>query len=251
MSDLARGLPLQIVGPNSYQILDRGPSFRRRLLDWGVFHVEHAYKNWYADYQRCLRQRNAALRAGDRNFWIWDRELARTGDQISYWRDKYSSRFTAHFRKLTEELEGFSNITFRYGQGWATGEGLAECLERNRSSDFRRGYTKFGVQTADLEILAGRQPAAEVLSRGEQKYLIVLIHLALGQTLAHYTGETPLILIDDLTAELDGRRRSAVVTLLQEAAWQCFVTTASAPPSKVAERSDERMFHVEQGRILS
>ena len=70
------------------------------------------------------------------------------------------------------------------------------------------------MQIADLEIWAGRRPAAEVLSRGEQKYLVVLIHLALGQTLADYTGERPLILIDDLAAELDERRQAALVRLV-------------------------------------
>ena len=115
---------LQIVGPNSYQILDRGPSFRVACWIGACSTWNTLTRIGTADYDRCLRQRNAALRAGDRDFWIWDRELARTADRISYWRDKNTVRASAaNFQRLTEDLEGFSNVMFRYGQGWALGKG--------------------------------------------------------------------------------------------------------------------------------
>jgi len=250
ISDLARGLPLQVVVASSYQILDRGPSFRRRLLDWGVFHVEHSYRSWYADYDRCLRQRNAAIRSRDPQFWIWDQELVRLGQRIAAWRGKFCSAFEERFRVLAKVTEYVGNVQFRYKAGWEEGADLAECLMRVRASDFRRGYSTVGAQKADMEILWDGRPVVEVLSRGEQKLLMVVMHLALGQTIADYTGERSLMLVDDLPAELDDSRRSGLLSLLKGSAVQCFVSTVHERYIDGGLGPGDRVFHVEHGRVL-
>ena len=62
--ELATLLPVHAIEPGSHELIQGGPSERRRFLDWGVFHVEHAYLEAWRRYRRVLGQRNAALKAG-------------------------------------------------------------------------------------------------------------------------------------------------------------------------------------------
>ena len=64
LSALATAFPVQVIDPNLHKLIEEGPAARRRTMDWGVFHVEHAFATDWQRYQRALRQRNAALRAG-------------------------------------------------------------------------------------------------------------------------------------------------------------------------------------------
>ena len=65
-SELAQYLPLLAIHPESYQLITGGPSERRKFLDWGLFHVEHQFKQVWNDYVRALKQRNFCLRMQQR-----------------------------------------------------------------------------------------------------------------------------------------------------------------------------------------
>ena len=249
ISDLVVGLPLQIIGSNSFHILDRGPSFRRRLLDWGVFHVEHAYRSWYSDYDRCLRQRNAALRSRQADFWIWDSELARTAERITAWRHQYTAKISEFFVELTKDVPAVSKASFQYKQGWPLGEPFADFLRRTRRTDATRGYTTAGIHTADLQVLVEGKPALEVLSRGHQKLFVVLLHLAQGKAVQQYAKETPVMLVDDLPSELDEPSSGTLLELIRERHWQCFLTTVDERYSDAAATALDQMFHVKHGQI--
>ena len=59
---IAQKLPLQIINPEAHRLLEQGPKIRRKMLDWGVFHVEQQFAEIWRTYNRVLRQRNSALR---------------------------------------------------------------------------------------------------------------------------------------------------------------------------------------------
>lgn len=66
-SELASTLPVVLIYQDLFSIIDQGPSIRRKLLDWGVFHVEPTFKFHWKSYQRALKQRNNALKKGIEN----------------------------------------------------------------------------------------------------------------------------------------------------------------------------------------
>ena len=77
---LAEVLPVQVVDPGIHRLVEEGPVYRRRWLDWGVFHVEPSFGADWQDYRRALQQRNAALKAHE-DPTPWEPALARAGEQ--------------------------------------------------------------------------------------------------------------------------------------------------------------------------
>lgn len=77
-AQLADLLPLQLINPDSFRLLEGAPKIRRQFLDWGVFHVEHRFLGAWQRLQKALRQRNSWLRHGTldgASQAAWDREL--------------------------------------------------------------------------------------------------------------------------------------------------------------------------------
>ncbi len=249
MSDIARGFPMQVIAPNTYEILERGPSYRRRLIDWAVFHVEHQYRESYAEFERALRQRNAALRSGDGSFRLWDSELVRAGERIHQARLRLVARLCEEFAILGEGAGSPAPIDLDYRQGWAADKSLAAALGANASSDARRGFTQSGPHKADLVLTRRGKLVAESLSRGELKRLVVRLQLAIGGAIEGLSGERSIMLVDDLGAELDRNSREWALELLNAAGCQTFITAMDSRKRAYSTGRATRMFHVEHGRI--
>src|SRR6204780_1364138 len=84
LAELASALPVQVIDPEVHRLIEEGPGRRRRLLDWGVFHVEPGFVGHWQRYQQVLRQRNAALRSGLAAPVVsaWNGDLVRYGELI-------------------------------------------------------------------------------------------------------------------------------------------------------------------------
>ena len=90
-SRLASMLPVQIINPDVHKLLEQGPKYRRQFLDWGVFHVEQSFHSIWTEYNRILKQRNAALRSGMKpaDIQAWDKGLVENALKITQLRSKY------------------------------------------------------------------------------------------------------------------------------------------------------------------
>ncbi len=98
-SELAYFLPCQVVYQDIFQIMDTGPSIRRALLDWGLFHVEPSYHMIWKNYQRVLKQRNKLLReqAKRAEFIPWDALIVQFGNQLHSYRMSYFNELISKF----------------------------------------------------------------------------------------------------------------------------------------------------------
>jgi len=266
-SQLADELPLLIINSSSFDLLTGEPALRRRLLDWGVFHVEHESRDAYQRFHRALGQRNHLLRRGKLDpieLEVWTRDLAAQGERLARARevslDALQPGFENALRSLAPELAG---ITLRYRRGWDVDMAYAESLERASRSDREQGFTQSGPQRADLRVQINGYPAAETLSRGQQKLLVTALKLAQGRLLLD-SGRGVVFLVDDLPSELDEARSERVCRALAEMRAQTLITCidpASLPvewfiPER-AEQSAEcgkaptdiAMFHVKHGQV--
>ena len=98
VSEIAKLLPIQILGPESHSLLDTGPKLRRKFLDWGVFHVEHNYFDIWKRYRRTLLQRNSALRTNPKMVTFWDKEFCETAESIDTFRRDYLTKLKPIFQ---------------------------------------------------------------------------------------------------------------------------------------------------------
>lgn len=250
-SELSAALPIQFISSQPQFLLEMGPDVRRRFVDLGVFHVEPGYVRLLAEYQRCLRQRNAALRQGN-------------PEQVRPWDGAFTAAATAIHRKRKHHVETLAVRTTQlvrswdigiepnlvYRQGWADdGTGLEDQLQRKLESDLRLGYTNRGPHRADLEVNLGRDDAGKKLSRGQQKMLVFAMNLAMVDLVADSGRSRPVMLIDDIAAELDPGNRKRVLVELRERQLQCFITAIEESALPEEARVAGMMFHVEQGQL--
>jgi DNA replication and repair protein RecF len=231
--------------PNSHLLISGAPDGRRRLLDWGVFHVEPAFLDTWRRYSRTLKQRNAALR--DRNIRVLDSLdtlLARLGEQLNAFRVAYFEQlifaFNGQMNAGTEELKG---VTLEYHLGWK-GDSLLEALSRSRKRDLEQGATSQGPHRADIVLTKEQRPIRTLLSRGEQKSFAANLLLTQARLLSS-RGEAPLVLLDDLASEFDRQHVESVLESALDCGGQVWVTGTAAPTSTRRHTA----FHVEHGAV--
>ena len=249
-ADLAKLLPVQVIDPEVHELVQGGPELRRRFMDWGVFHVKHSFLDTWRNYQKALRQRNAALRQGetDRNVRIWDEPLAEHGEQVDQDRQEFLEQFLPLFSSISSEYLLFDS-NCRYKRGWSSNVGLKEALHDSLARDRAFGATQVGPHRADLPLEVHARRARYRVSRGQQKMLAATLVIAQSRFVAAHIPTELVFLVDDPAAELDRDNRERLFAMLHEMPAQMFVTALE--PEDLPWSTQGTMFHLEHGRLAS
>ncbi len=248
---LAELLPLQLLTPESHELLQGEPGERRAYMDWGLFHVEHGYLALWRRYRRVLQQRNAALRArkGSAEMYQWDRALAEAGEIMARQREEYVTAVSAEVIPLYKALVGGDVPTLNYRRGWTRDMTLQDALIKNRDSEMSLGHTLAGPHRADLRLQIGGRDSVDILSRGQQKLAVCAMRIGQSQHLKKAKGLICTVLVDDLPAELDMGKRATLMEVLAQTGSQCFVTATERDLVDRASWQDWKLFHVEHGVV--
>jgi DNA replication and repair protein RecF len=241
---------VQAIDPEVHRLVDGGPQERRRYLDWGVFHVEPRFVDHWRRYQRALRQRNAALRAGQAAELVraWDAELVEAGETVAAHRSRYVEPLRLAVAAMGERLLGIT-IDLGLSRGWAAERTLQESLGASLERDRERGLTHSGPHRADLQVRVDGQPARDRVSRGQQKLVAAAMLLGQLQCDAEQGSSTTVLLVDDPAAELDSRSLDRLLVEVLKLPAQLFVT-ALDPANPALERLPAGpRFHVEHGSV--
>lgn len=254
MAELARHLPVQLINPESFRLLEGSPKIRRQFLDWGVFHVEQAFLHAWQRLQNSLKQRNSLLRHAiiDANsLQAWDHEFCSASELVDQLRQDYIRRLKPVFTDTLSQLIQLPDLTLSYYRGWDREKSLQEILDSSRQRDRTLGHTQAGPQRADLRLRIGSQNALDVLSRGQQKLVVCALKIAQGHLLAQAMQQRCIYLVDDLTAELDPAHRKALCRLLEQLQCQVFITGTEQAGLNFDwhQETPVSMFHVEHGHI--
>lgn len=249
IAPITRLAPIQFMSPMSYRFFHDGPKIRRQYLDWALFHVKHDFLETWRVLQRALKQRNSALKQ-QQSTLPWDEEFIQVANVINQMRSDISEELTPLCLEQLEKLLPEYSFCLEYQRGWSNDKALENVLKENRLRDRQLGYTYFGPQRADIQLLLADKPVQDVLSQGQQKLAAYALHLSLGALLHQKTKSSPIYLIDDLPSELDSNSREKIVEVLKTLGAQAFITGISAKDLAVLQQdSNTRMFHVEQGNI--
>jgi DNA replication and repair protein RecF len=233
--------------PQMSQIVEGGPDERRRYLNLALAQSVQAYARVLSDYNQALSQRNALLkllneRGGDPGqLTIWDETLANLGAQIILWRiqaiqelEELAGRVHHSLTNGTEILRlayqpAFDPLPQPDGQFAMPLDtpvdrsslslddirsGFVERLQQLRSEEIARGVTTIGPQRDELRLLANRLDLGDYGSRGQIRTALLALKLAEVDWLKARTGQWPVILLDEVMAELDLQRRSDLLSYL-------------------------------------
>ena len=250
LQDLIRRLPVQILEPESHRLVEDGPVNRRRYLDWGVFHVEHRFFPAWRRYHRALRQRNSALRTGAASSEVeaWSPELAAAGSELHELRERHLQALKSGFETQVAGLMSEGPWAVELVRGWPEGVALEQALAESYSRDSRAGATLCGPHRAELLLRLQDVPARHRISRGQQKLAVAALLLAQAKLIAQATGFAPVVLADDVNAELGAEFQDALARALADYPGQVFAT-AIEPPVSTPWRENLSVFHVEHGSI--
>src|SRR5260221_4439369 len=245
LAELSEAFPVQVLDPGIHRLVEEGPAYRRRWLDWGVFHVEPSFGGTWMDYSRTLRQRNAALKQAADPF-AWEAELARLGERLAESRSRTLSLLEPYWRETLSALLG-EPVTLGFYRGWGQERSLLEILATHRPRDLERKTTCSGAHRFDVLLRIDRRPAREVLSRRQQKLLGAPLALAMARLAGSGGRRPPTLLLDDPAAELDRPHTEVMLGEIRKMKGQLIVTALH--PEEVRFGAPEQVFHVEHGRV--
>ncbi len=251
-SALSRFLPCQVFYQDIFQVIDAGPAVRRAVLDWGLFHVEPSYHLLWKDYRLVIKHRNALLRqkAAAEYFVPWDKQLVHLALALDAMRAAYFQRWSILFQSILQQLSDVP-CHIEYYKGWdrkGSGMDLSQILQDQLNLDRQRLYTHAGAHQADILFDLSSKKAKQLLSRGQQK--IVLIALKLAQ--ASLVPMDCIYLFDDIAAELDADHLSRLMLALATVKGQKFFTAIDEMSFKKYNRSLEWQMHqVNEGAFVS
>lgn len=246
-SELLEALPLQLITPQSVALVE-SPDLRRKFLNYSLFHVEPSTGTDWAVYQQNLKQRNAALKSGNlklvRSF---EPALAEYGERISQRQQALAIRLAA---SVTQLYEGNAEPSpdLELAQGWNSKLPLVDSIRENEARDFSTGFTGVGPHRADLKLRFGGTDLTKRLSRGQLRYFIFMLNLAVVAVCKELDKERPVLLLDDLSAELDQDRLDKIIRGLADSG--CQVVATAIQPSPHIKHQMAKLFHVEHGSLV-
>ncbi len=235
--------PLRCVGFSTLDLdLVRGePAQRRQWLDRVVLQLEPPYGTLLSRFGRLQRQRSQLLRRGlasgqrDALMDVFDQQMALMGTRLhrrrhralrrleplaALWQERLGGggeRLALHYRSGTVLEPGEEEVE----EAWR--QALEEQLRRQRGEELRLGFCQVGPQRDEIELRLAEQPARRYGSAGQQRTLVLALKLAELELVRQVVGHPPLLLLDDVLAELDPGRQQLLLEAVGEG-HQCLVS---------------------------
>lgn len=224
-TELVRLLPILFLGPDSQMILLDSPKFRRRFLDWGLYHHHPAFLMHWTLFERALKQRNSALKQNlyDKVIDSLDIVIVKHGEALSQIRAEFTQQIFAAMLPFLQNLiqeQGEWSIGFKKGYS----DDLNTALKNSRVSDRMAGFTRVGPHRADFSLKFKNQNVAVALSRGQLKLATISMMLAQLKIHQDKMHQPAILLVDDITAELDRTHREKLINALVELNAQLFIS---------------------------
>ena len=262
--------------PEDLALVKGDPSDRRRFLDEVLVQRRPLVASIRADYERVLKQRNALLRSRgtarrapsgevERTLSVWDEQLAEHGAALIAARvalvQELSQPASGAYLRISDDAERRLALNYESAvEGWLPEDdqgvslpshaepwrrAMLDGIARRRNEELDRGITLVGPQRDDLHLRLGEHPAKGYASHGESWSIALALKLACFEIM-RVDGEDPILILDDVFAELDSRRRARLVSLIHGAE-QVIITAAVA--EDVPTEIDGRRYLVGRGVV--
>jgi DNA replication and repair protein RecF len=267
-SDLPRWVSVVMFAPEDITIVRGEPSARRSFMDHLVISSSPSMSGVYQDFDRVLKQRNSLLKslrarrasAESSTLEVWNEKFVSLGAQIVAHRARYLREViplaTEHYGTLAEAdsvaykyLPSFleAGAELDYGDTNEVYTALVDAVIRRAADEIERGQTLVGPQRDDVEFTISTKPARTHASQGETWSLALSLRLATAAWLKQERSSgDPIIVLDDVFAELDARRRERLVGLVT--GYQQIIVTSAVEEDVPAELAGA-VFDVRNGVV--
>ncbi len=243
------------------EIINGSPSRRREWMDSVISQLNLSYKDALSKFEKILSQRNSFLKdlaergiynyaqfnsAQQEELNIWDTMFISAANQLSQARAEFIQELTPHASSYYREISGSSTeLKLNY-----TGAELDQpLLDASRAKDLARSYTNLGPHRDDIEFLLDDNVAGSYASQGERRTITLAIKLAELELHRSKHGESPILLLDDVLAELDEDRQDYLLDSIS-ADTQVIITTTHIGKHLEKWSSNAQILEIDQGCII-
>lgn len=239
--------------PGDLDLIKGSPQDRRRYVDALICNLKPEHLIDLKLYLRALNQRNALFIRGITRETIeaWDEKIGELGGKIVKRRIKLIERLEPMFEKNYRLISGLNtDIKIQYKPSFKLGGNVIEELKKELRArlqlDKKRGHTSAGPHRDLLQFAINGMNASAFASQGEAKTLALALKASEIELTRTLLGRNPILLLDDITSELDDRRKGYLYGLIEEYLGQIFVTAIS--PEEIPHNGEKKIFHIKDGR---
>lgn len=283
--DIIGKLATVLFLPENIELVTGTPLARRRYLDSVLCQINQDYCRALSRYNKVLTQRNALLKelfkrnGNPDQLFYWDQQLAHDGATLIIQRHNLVQELDTVARQRQRELSsGTESLRLHYAPSFdfyqrpkpnyqlplimedlasystaappvkEVRETFLAYLVATRREEINRGVTLIGPHRDDLRFLVDGVDMTLYGSRGQQRTAALSTKLAEVTLMRQATGETPVLLLDDVMSELDAKRRKQVITIVDQAG-QALLTTTDWADYDPDFRRRARLFSVTRGQL--
>jgi DNA replication and repair protein RecF len=252
------------------------PESRRNWIDDLLIQLEPVYAHILHQYNQVLRQRNALLKAirkqeqdkqlgisakpiDKTQLFLWDEQLAAAGSRVTRRRARVIARLAPIAQQWHDRISGKTEtLTISYAPNVEWTEDAPEQvqqaflakIEQRRTAEYFQGKTVVGTHRDEIEFIINNTPARYYGSQGQQRTLVLALKLAELKLIEEIIGEPPLLLLDDVLAELDLNRQNQLLETIGDR-FQTLITTTHINSFNELWIKDAQVLTVERGIVIS
>jgi len=268
--------------PQMSRIIEGSPSERRQYLDDALSQAQAGYARHNADYTKALNQRNALLkilseRGGDtRQLEVWDEMLARHGAELMRARIRLLKELEEQSAPIHHQLTGGTELLrLLYKPSYEPlpapkgqlslpvqtavdrsqltteeiEEGFRKALHAAYREDISRGMTTLGPHRDEFRFIGSGIDLGDYGSRGQGRTALLSLKMAEVQWMRARTGEWPVLLLDEIMAELDPERRASMLTVLSQVE-QALLTSTDPDMFPLDFKQNHELWRVQDGMVF-
>lgn len=246
--------PMVLFHPGDLELAQGGPDGRRAFLDRMLEEIDPAYGATREAYEKARSSRNKLLKSETpepRAIVAFDPILAESGAVLVRARRELVAALGSTAERVAAEILGHElPLDVRYSPRVdGDANALREALARSLTKDLARGFTAEGPHADDVVLSVRAHSARHHASQGQQRTIVLALKVAELEALARRTGRVPVLLLDDVSSELDRTRSRRFFAVLARTEAQVFLTTTA--PELIHVEGERADFVVEAGRVES
>lgn len=242
-----------LFSPEDLGIIKNGPGERRRFIDMELCQLSKLYMSYLMNYTKILNQRNNLLKqlGNDSSLLetldIWDAQLVRYGSLLVRERKKFVSELNALIGDIHSKLSGGRERLVIEYEPSAGEEDYGKRLFSKRSYDIKTRTTSVGPHRDDISFSIRDIDIRRFGSQGQQRTAALSLKLAEIELVRRVTNDKPVLLLDDVLSELDGRRQNYLLESIRDI--QTMITCTGLDEFVNNRFEIDKVYHVSNGHI--
>lgn len=243
-------------------LLRGAPQDRRDWLDVAISQVYPAYDDRISKYNKIRIQKNNFLKEYSQNetlLEVYNEQLTILGSNIIYLRKKFLKEIEKIAQEKHAQISGEEKLTIKYDCSFVEeddeveieqiSEKFKQKLEERKKDEIVRGQTLVGPHRDDVVFYINNKEATKYASQGQQRTIVLSLKLAELDIITQKTGEPPVLLLDDVLAELDDLRQNFLLKTINKNT-QTIITSVDTLLFDEKFLKDVKVYKIENGKIL-